>query len=90
MSGKVLVIDPSERLDLIRGLASEVRVSILKLLRNGQEKNVNQIAEQLGLPQSTVSSNLQILEDTGLVTTESRKARKGSQKVCRTALRRFS
>ncbi|WP_223478287.1 ArsR/SmtB family transcription factor [Oricola indica] len=85
MSGNVLVVDPSERPDLIRGLASEVRISILKLLRDGEEKNVNQIAERLGLPQSTVSSNLQVLEDVGLVTTESRKARKGSQKVCRTA-----
>ncbi|MGW8369862.1 MAG: ArsR/SmtB family transcription factor, partial [Gammaproteobacteria bacterium] len=85
MSGKVLVVDPSERPDLIRGLASEVRISILKLLWDGEEKNVNQIAEKLGLPQSTVSSNLQVLEETGLVTTESRKARKGSQKVCRTA-----
>lgn len=85
MSAKVLVIDPSERPDVIKGLASEVRVSILKLLRGGEERNVNQIAEELGLPQSTVSSNLQILEDAGLISTSSKKARKGSQKVCRTA-----
>jgi predicted transcriptional regulator len=84
MSIKVLVVDPSERPDLIRGLASEVRVSILKLLRTGP-RNVNQIAEMLELPQSTVSSNLQILEDAGLITTESQKARKGSQKICRSA-----
>ncbi len=85
MSGKVLVVDPSERPDIIRGLSSEVRVSILKLLRNGEQKNVNQIAEELKLPQSTVSSNLQILEDAGLLITESQRARKGSQKVCRSA-----
>jgi len=85
MSAKVLVVDPSERPDVIKGLASEVRVSILKLLRKGGDRNVNQIAEELGLPQSTVSSNLQILEDAGLITTDTRKARKGSQKVCRTA-----
>ncbi|TYC51191.1 metalloregulator ArsR/SmtB family transcription factor [Rhodobacterales bacterium] len=85
MSAKVLVIDPSERPDVIKGLASEVRVSILKLLRRSGELNVNQIAADLGLPQSTVSSNLQILEDAGLITTDTRKARKGSQKVCRTA-----
>ncbi|WP_417689038.1 ArsR/SmtB family transcription factor [Roseibium sp.] len=85
MSAKVLVVDPSERPEVIRGLASDVRVSILKLLRGGDEKNVNQIAEELGLPQSTVSSNLQILEDAGLITTHTTKARKGSQKVCRTA-----
>ncbi|NVK33453.1 MAG: ArsR family transcriptional regulator [Rhodobacteraceae bacterium] len=85
MPAKILLIDPSERPDVIKGLASEVRVSILKLLRSGDQKNVNQISEELGLPQSTVSSNLQILEDCGLISTENRKARKGSQKVCRTA-----
>ena len=85
MTGKVLVIDPLERQDIIKGLASEVRISILKLLRIGGPKNVNQIAEELRLPQSTVSTNLQILEDAGLINTESQKARKGSQKVCRSA-----
>ena len=82
MTNKLLVIDPCERLDLIKGLASEVRISILRLLRNRGDLNVNEIAEGLSLPQSTVSSNLQILEDAGLITTVSKKARKGSQKVC--------
>ncbi|SMC85896.1 ArsR family transcriptional regulator [Rhizobium sp. RU36D] len=85
MTGKVLVIDPVERQDLIKGLASEVRINILKLLRNGGAKNVNQIAEELALPQSTVSINLKILEDCGLIFTESQRARKGSQKLCHSA-----
>ena len=85
MSATVLVIDPSERLDTIKALASEVRVSILKLLKTDGPKNVNQIAEDLRLPQSTVSSNLQVLEDAGLIRSESQKARKGSQKVCHSA-----
>jgi predicted transcriptional regulator len=85
MTGKVLLIDPAERQDIIRGLASEVRVRILKLLRSSGPKNVNQIAEQLDMPQSTVSSNLQVLEDSGLIFTETQKARKGSQKICHSA-----
>ncbi len=85
MTGKVLVIDPVERQDLIKGLASDVRIGILKLLRRGGAKNVNQIAESLGLPQSTVSINLKILEDCGLIHTESQRARKGSQKLCHSA-----
>lgn len=87
MTGTVLVIDPSERQDIIKALASEVRISILKILRSGEAKNVNQIAEELMLPQSTVSANIQILESIGLITTESQKARKGSQKVCRSAFK---
>lgn len=85
MTEKYLVVDPEERLDLIKGLASQVRVSILKVLGTKGPKNVNQIAEALNLPQSTVSSNLQILEDVGLVLTSSQKAKKGSQKVCESA-----
>jgi predicted transcriptional regulator len=85
MSAKVLVIDPSERLETIKALASEVRISILKLLRTGGPKNVNQIADELKLPQSTVSSNLQVLENAGLISTENQKARKGSQKICHSA-----
>ena len=82
MSEKFLLVDPEERLDLIKGLASAVRVSILKLLGTKGPLNVNQIAEALSLPQSTVSSNLQILEDVGLVKTRTTNARKGSQKIC--------
>ena len=44
--------------------------------------NVNDIAEALNLPQSTVSSNLQILESAGLIRTETQKGRKGNQKLC--------
>jgi predicted transcriptional regulator len=82
MSAKVLVVDPTERLETIKALASEVRISILKLLRTSGPKNVNQIADELKLPQSTVSSNLQVLENAGLISTENQKARKGSQKIC--------
>ena len=85
MRDKVLLVDPEERLDIIKGLASEVRVAMLKLLDTQGPRNVNQIAEALGLPQSTVSSNLQVLEDTGLIVTRTQKARKGSQKICESA-----
>jgi predicted transcriptional regulator len=82
MTNQLLVVDPSTRLDIIKGLASEVRISILRLLGTEGPRNVNQIADELGLPQSTVSSNLQVLEDVGLVITKSQKAKKGSQKIC--------
>ena len=85
MHEKILLIDPEERLDVIKGLASEVRIAILKLLDTEGSKNVNEIAELLALPQSTVSSNLQVLEDVGLIVTKTRKAKKGSQKICESA-----
>ena len=82
MSRNFLVVDPSEQPDVLRALASELRVGMLKLLQVEGAMNVNDIATRLNQPQSTISSNLQVLVDAGLVRTESRKARKGNQKIC--------
>lgn len=67
---------------MLRALASPVRVQILKVLRQKGPLNVNQIAAVLSLPQSSVSANVQVLEDAELIRTESQRARKGSQKIC--------
>ena len=82
MARNFLVIDPDERPDVLHGLSSPVRIKILKLLQGGAGVNVNDIAAAIGEPQSTVSSNLQILERAGLIRAEAQKGRKGSQKVC--------
>ena len=82
MARNFLVVDPEEQAEVLRALASSVRVRILRLLRGGAGVNVNDIAAALDLPQSTVSSNLQILEAAGLILTENRKGRKGKQKLC--------
>ena len=82
MSRNFLVVDPEDGLDVLKGLASGVRVRILKLLHIKGPQNVNDIAAALDLPQSTVSSNVQILEQAGLIRTETQKARKGNQKIC--------
>ncbi|HQZ11702.1 MAG TPA: helix-turn-helix domain-containing protein [Devosia sp.] len=84
MARNFLVVDPEEGINVLRGLASPVRVSILKLL-HAAPRNVNEIAAALGLPQSTISSNVQILEAAGLIRTDTQKAKKGSQKVCHAA-----
>src|SRR5690606_13528695 len=86
MSNQIVVIDPLERIDLLKSLASEVRLRILKLLSKSGPRNVNQVAEELGLPQSTVSANIQVLVDAGLVQKKSQKSRQGSQKVCHTTV----
>ena len=82
MSRDFLVIDPETNPATLRGLASPVRVRILKLLHNKGPMNVNEIVAELSLPQSTVSMNVQLLEEGGLIRTETQKARKGSQKIC--------
>ncbi len=82
MKRNFLVVDPEEGLETLRALASSVRIRILKLLHKNGALNINDIAAVLHLPQSTTSSNIQILEDAGLIRTETRRARKGNQKIC--------
>ncbi|MDB5529120.1 MAG: ArsR family transcriptional regulator [Devosia sp.] len=82
MSRNFLVVDPEEDFEVLRGLASTIRIRILKLLHVQGPMNGNDIAEKLELPQSTVSTNIQILEEAGLIRTETQKARKGNQKIC--------
>lgn len=78
---KTILLHPQEDRATIAALSSEVRLRILELLSRGPH-NVNAIALALGLPQSTVATNVATLEAVGLIHTESVKARKGSQKVC--------
>src|SRR6218665_873380 len=85
MSRNFLVIDPEQDQAVLHGLASPVRAKILKLLQIEGPLNVNDIAARLELPQSTISTNVQILETARLIRTETQKARKGSQKVCHSA-----
>jgi predicted transcriptional regulator len=82
MSEQIVVIDPVERIDVLKSLASEVRIRILELLTRQGPRNVSEVADLLGLPQSTVSANMQVLIDAGLVQTRMEKAKKGSQKIC--------
>lgn len=78
----ILIIDPRQDVSVLKGLASEVRLRILEILADGP-KNVNEITAALELPQSTVSTNIMMLQDAGIIRTESIKGRKGTQKVCR-------
>nr|WP_272212612.1 helix-turn-helix domain-containing protein [Marinicella sp. W31]MDC2878526.1 helix-turn-helix domain-containing protein [Marinicella sp. W31] len=82
MPRNFLVVDPEKDFHVIKGLAAPARVAVLKLLRRKGALNVKEIGEILNLPQSTVSLSVQLLEDAGLIRTESQRARKGNQKVC--------
>jgi predicted transcriptional regulator len=77
-----LTVVPEQDADVVRGISSAVRLDILRTLRQRGPLNINGIAEALGLPQSTVATNIQVLEEVALVHTEAVKASKGQQKVC--------
>lgn len=82
MDRNFLTISSADRAEPLRGLASPVRLRILQLLQDTAGLNVKDIAHRLDLPQSTVATNVLILEETGLVRSEMVKARKGLQKIC--------
>ena len=82
MAPNFLTIDPDDGMKVLKGLASPVRARILKLLHERGKLNVNEISHELRLPQSTVATNVQVLERAGLIGTETINARKGQQKIC--------
>jgi predicted transcriptional regulator len=82
MKSNFLATSIDEGLDILKGLASPIRISILKTLHEKGRLNVNELSAELKLPQSTVATNIQVLEEAGLIDTETVKARKGHQKVC--------
>ena len=82
MKGRIMVIDPEKNLTAIKGLASDIRIRILNELRKG-EKNINELAAILDLPQSTVATNVITLEKANLISYEIIKAKKGNQKICK-------
>lgn len=82
LAGNLLVLDAEEGADVLKGLASPVRVSILRLLQRRGPMNVNEISQALELPQSSVATNIQMLERAQLITTATVKAKNGHQKIC--------
>ena len=68
-------------LEVLKALGSETRIAILRYLGD-RVVSVNQIAADLGLPPSTATMHIVVLEKAGLLHTEMRPASRGLQKVC--------
>lgn len=85
LTGRTLVIDlshdPEEAEKIIKGLASDKRIEILRYLA-GRSCSVNEIAEALDLPASTATMHVNLLEKADLIRTELKPASRGLQKVC--------
>lgn len=64
-----------------KALGSETRLKILKFL-SVHTSTVMEIAEALGLPPSTATLHINILENAGLIKTDLRPATRGLQRVC--------
>jgi predicted transcriptional regulator len=85
VSGKTIHIDAQaadgQAMPMLKALANETRIAILRYLGD-RVVPVNRIAADLGLPASTATMHIGILERGGLLHTEMRPAVRGLQKVC--------
>jgi len=79
---RILLAGDDDIIRISKALSSTLRMKIIKLLEH-QSLNVNQIADRLGIPQSTCVFHVKILEVAGILKTESEPAVKGLQKICR-------
>jgi predicted transcriptional regulator len=68
-------------LDMLKALGNETRIAILRHLGD-RVVPVNQIAQALGLPASTATMHIAVLEKAGLLHSEMQPASRGLQKVC--------
>ena len=78
---RIFFVELPRDLNILRALASEIRLKILGILRQG-EKNVSEIKQESGLPQSTIATNIMLLEKARLIETRNIKAVRGTQKIC--------
>lgn len=70
-----------ESAQVFRALGHEDRLRIVRLLEAGS-MNVQQLAQAAGLPVSTAASHVRMLEDAGILMSESVPAAHGAMKLC--------
>lgn len=64
-----------------KALSSEMRLQILKFLIE-RSANINEIAAQFGIPQSSAALHVKVLEEAGMISVVERPGVRGMQKVC--------
>ncbi|NQT58356.1 MAG: helix-turn-helix domain-containing protein [Bacteroidetes bacterium] len=81
MEHKIFVTTYKNSPIVIKALNSELRRTMLVLLSK-ESLNINDIAKRLGIPQSTCTTNIKLLEDARLIEVKHIPAKKGAQKIC--------
>ena len=71
-----------EGLEIFKALGSNIRVEIIKILRENNGMNMNDLASFLNITNGALTSHIKKLEDCGLISTTSESAGHGNQKIC--------
>lgn len=73
--------EPAKLRKVCHALSTDVRVRMVELLSK-ETYSVHELASLIGIPISTAASNVNVLQDAGLILTELRPASRGAMKVC--------
>lgn len=71
-----------EGLDIFKALGSNIRIEIIKILRDNNGMNMNDLASRLNITNGALTSHIKKLEDCGLISVTSESAGHGNQKIC--------
>ena len=71
-----------EGLEIFKALGSNVRVEIIKILRENNGMNMNDLANALNITNGALTGHIKKLEDCGLISISSESAGHGNQKIC--------
>ena len=71
-----------EGLEIFKALGSNIRVEIIKILRENNGMNMNDLAARLNITNGALTGHIKKLEDCGLVSVSSESAGHGNQKIC--------
>ncbi len=83
-------LDDTNKMQLIgKALSVHTRIEILKLLHE-KDLNVNEIAEALGIPQSSSAAHVRVLEEAGIIKTLLSPGIRGTMKLCQLVYKNIS
>ena len=69
-------------LEIFKALGSNIRIEIIKILRENNGMNMNDLAANLNVTNGALTSHIKKLEDCGLISITSESAGHGNQKIC--------
>lgn len=75
-----------EGLEIFKALGSELRINIIKLLKENHEMNMNELATSLGITNGALTSHIKKLEESGIIQVMTERGSHGNQKVCKVAV----
>lgn len=71
-----------EGLEIFKALGSDMRIEIIKILRENGSMNMNDLAARLKITNGALTSHIKKLEDCGIISITTESSGHGNQKIC--------